>query len=144
MVDLNITLTVEASDLYSKANNPTNINEHSSLTDDNQGCAPGGNIEDFQSSVVKNQVVVWVGETTDSGYSVEIDSIALKSGTTINFFSAVLQYGGSAGKVTATVNADPDLERQIYEYTINFSIKDPNGNVKNFEIDPKLKGKPNN
>ncbi len=143
MVDLNITLAVEASDLYSKANNPTNINDHSSLTDDNQGCAPGGNIVDFQSNVVKNQVVIWVGETTDSGYSVEIDSIALKPGTTINFFSAVRHYGGSAGKVTATVKDDPDLSGEIYEYTINFSIKDPNGNVKNFTIDPKLQGKAN-
>ncbi len=143
MVDLNITLTVEASDLYSKANNPTNINEHSSLTDDNQGCAPGGNIVDFQSSVVKNQVVVWVGETSDPGYSVKIDKIAKKSGTSTNFFSNDY-YEDSSGKVTATVNNDPALARKIYEYTIDFSITDPSGNVKNFTIDPKLSGKSNN
>ena len=136
-----ITLTVEANLLYDMTNPiREEVDKKSRLKDDNLGCAPGGKIRDFQSSVFINEDVIWEGKTNDpdgldKGFSVNIKSIEMKSGTNI-FGKDPLPDSG--GKVVAKVLNDSKLDGKIYEYKIKFSISKPDYDPKYFTIDPKL------
>ena len=136
-----ITLTVEANLLYDMTNPiQEEVDKKSRLKDDNLGCAPGGKIKDFQSSVFINNDVMWEGKTNDpdgldKGLSVNIESIVMKGGTNIFGIDPLL---GSGGRVVAKVINDSKLNRQIYEYKIKFRINKPDCDPKFFTIDPKL------
>lgn len=138
-----ISLIVEANTLFNMTYPiQAEIDKKVKMNDDNLGCAPGGNIKDFQSAVFIDQNVKWDGKTKypdelDAGYKVNIESIERKNG--INFFETEC-LPGTGGKVTAKVKNDSKLDGEIYEYRINFSIHYPNVDSKNFMIDPKLSG----
>jgi hypothetical protein len=134
-----ITLTVEAFSLFTKDNPNTSRNgEILTLSDTNNGCAPGGKIENFQSDVYIGQEVIWDAtckypKDDDHEYLVKIESISRK----IDFFGQTMT--GSDGIVRKRLSENPRLDGQIYEYTINFSVHNPKGVCKYFEIDPKMK-----
>ncbi|TFG72268.1 MAG: hypothetical protein E4H26_11270 [Flavobacteriales bacterium] len=134
-----ITLTVEAFSLFTndKADNNRN-GEILTLSDTNNGCAPGGKIENFQSDVYIGEEVIWDAnikypKDDDHGYLVKIEHISRK----FDFFEKAMT--GSDGIVRKRLNKNPQLDGQIYEYSINFSVHNPEGICKYFEIDPKMK-----
>ena len=142
-----ITLSVNASILYALAS-PTQaqIDNESSLSDDNAGNSPNQQIENFTSNVYVNNDVKWQGETVDSGYSVAITSIVYEAtGTDVNFFDSTTidGTGGRTGNVTAKVKNDSGLVNKLDVYTINFRVYASGNNYKSFSIDPKLQGKSN-
>jgi hypothetical protein len=134
-----ITLTVEAFNLFTKDEpNISRNGEVLTLSDNNKGCAPGGWIENFQSDVYIGQEVIWDAsikypKDDDHGYLVKIESISRK----FDFFEKAMT--GSNGIIRKRLSENPRLVGQIYEYAINFSVHNPEGICKYFEIDPKMK-----
>lgn len=142
-----ITLTVQANSLYGMYQ-PTQseVDSKCSITDDNSGSSPnGGTIENFLSNVYINQNVKWLGITNDQGFTVSIDSIVyeLKSND-VNFFNSGTIYGsgGKSGNANANIKNNPELDKKLDIYTINFSIYNNTGLSKSFHIDPKLAANP--
>lgn len=134
-----ITLTVEAYNLF-KNGKPKEIMNGGVLTlsDNNFGCAPGGRIENFQSDVYIGQEVIWDAtckdpKDDDHEYLVNIERISRK----LDFFEE--GFKGKDGIVRKRLSENLRLKGRIYEYAINFSVRDPKGECKYFEIDPKMK-----
>lgn len=154
---VNITLTVEAANLHAIAN-PTNtdIENNTTLTDDNSGLSLDGTNENFISEVFIDNDVRWVGVTNDPGYAISIHSIEYipanaGKGPSVDFFNAPALNGTGKrhGYIEAKVNNDPNLVGELYCYYINFKIHVLSGCffwfglgkvLGPFEIDPKLKG----
>lgn len=137
-----ITLTVQTNNLYGM-NTPsqTQVDGCCTLSDDNSGSSSNGTLEDFQSNVFINNNVRWVGVSSDSGYSVAIDSIVYEpESNDVNFFdnSTINGTGGRSGNVSANVKNDPNLVNKLDIYTINFSVYNSGNSSKAFSIDPKL------
>ncbi len=134
-----ITLTVEAFNLFTKDEPNTSRNgEVLTLSDNNNGCAPGGRIENFQSDVYIGQEVIWDAtckypKDDDHEYLVKIERISRK----LDFFEE--GFTGTDGIARKRLNDNKRLEGQIYEYAIKFSVHNPEGICKYFEIDPKMK-----
>ncbi len=134
-----ITLTVEAYSLF-KNGKPNDIMNGGVLTlsDTNNGCAPGGRIENFQSDVYIGQEVIWDAtckypKDDDHEYLVKIERISRK----LDFFEE--GFTATDGIARKRLSSNARLDGQIYEYAINFSVRDPKGECKYFEIDPKMK-----
>lgn len=150
-----IELLVAAADLWPIDNpTPEQYNEHCGLKDDNGGCAPGGQLENFQSLVFIDNNVEWSGTSIsmdsskhiskNNDFTIEIVSIAHESiGGDKNFFDETITQGpgGPNAKVTAKVKNNPALLATLDVYTINFKIhKKSDGRFKLYSIDPKLQG----
>ncbi|MET0759583.1 MAG: hypothetical protein ABWZ56_04130 [Flavobacterium sp.] len=137
-----ITLTVQAATLYGmNAPSQSQVDGCCTLSDDNSGSSSNGTPEDFKSYVFINNNVKWVGVSSDSGYSVAIDSIVYESRSNdVNFFDNVTinGTGGRSGNASANVKNDPNLVNQLDIYTINFSVYNSGNLFKMFSIDPKL------
>ncbi|MGB5369818.1 MAG: hypothetical protein WBN18_05265 [Flavobacteriaceae bacterium] len=134
-----ITLTVEAYSLFTNENPNVTMNGGIlTLSDTNNGCAPGGRIENFQSDVYIGQEVIWDAtckypKDDDHEYLVKIERISRK----LDFFEE--GFTAKDGIVRKRLSSNARLVGQIYEYAINFSVRDPKGECKYFEIDPKMK-----
>lgn len=150
-----IELLVETADLWPIDDpTPQQYNMYCGLKDDNGGCAPGGNLENFQSLVFIDNNVEWSGESIsinpsrqiskNNDFSIEIVSIAHESkGGDKDFFDNTVMQGpgGPNAKVTAKVKDNPDLLATLDVYTINFKIhRKSDGHSKPYSIDPKLQG----
>lgn len=153
---VNITLTVEAANLHAIAN-PTkaDIENNTTLTDDNSGNSIDGTNENFISEVFIDNDVRWVGVTNDPGYAIAIHSVvyeAVNKGPSVDFFNAPVLTRSSKryGYVEAKVNNDQNLVGELHCYYINFKIHILGGCfffglsldkvLGPFEIDPKLSG----
>lgn len=144
--NVQIVLTVDASSLYHTENpSQDDIHDHCSLSDDNDGVSETGKVIDFLSNVYIAQNVEWVGESTDEGYDVAIDSIVydfdLNDPSDIYFLDDDITIAGSGGrnsKVIATVKDQADIAETNNIYKINFSIHYQD-TVKKYLVDPKLK-----
>ena len=138
-----ITLHVEASNLF-EIENPTQeqIDKHCSFSDNNNGKSPNGTLEDFTTEVYIDNNVKWLGQTSDRGFTIDIDSISFKpKGSEANFFNSdVLK--GSGGIVHADVLNDDRLKGKMYDYLISFSVTDSQNSSKSYGIDPKLQVNP--
>lgn len=140
-----ITLTVQANALYA-IDYPTGpqVDNCSTLSDDNNGSSGNGVIDNFQSNVYANNTVTWSGVTADPngvdrGYNIAITQISNNS----SFFPGNPLTGtpGRSGNVSATANGN--IAGQNDTYTIYFTIYPPgNGTPKSagLTIDPKLQG----
>ncbi len=153
-----ITLNIEADNLY-KIKSPTqaDIDNNTSITDDNSGLSLDGRHENFISNVFIDNDVRWVGVTNDLGYFITIQSVIYEptnKGSSINFFTLpiLLGTGKKSGHVESTVKNDGNLVGKQYCYSINFKIYRMlgclslflwRGSAGPFTIDPKLSGKPN-
>jgi len=144
-----IALNVEASRLY-QMTNPTQeaIHERCYLSDDNDGFAPNGKIEDFISNVYLSQEVEWVGLTDDKWYSVAIDKIVydldLNDADNEMCFDhndadeyVIMGKGGNSGNVVATVKDRAYLVGKQNIYKIHFSVYYKEES-KSYLIDPKV------
>lgn len=150
-----ITLTVGAANLHAIAIPTKNdIENNTSLTDDNSGSSLDGTNENFISEVFLDNDVRWVGTTNDPGYVIEIQSVVyepVNKGISVDFFNipVITGTGRKHGFVEAKVRNDNSLVGQQYCYYINFRIHILGGcmaffgwgkTLGPFEIDPKLKG----
>ena len=137
-----ITLTVKTASLYGmSAPSQSQVNSCCTLSDDNLGSSSNGTLEDFKSKVFINNNVRWVGVSSDSGYSVAIDSLVYESKSNdVNFFenATINGTGGRSGNASANVKNDPNLVNELDIYTINFSVYNFGNLYKSFSIDPKL------
>ena len=141
-----ITLTVSAKDLYNLSpqpltNNQGELDSYCSLSDDNTTnpgqIPPGGNLNDYTSTVYAGKTVTWVGANSENdGYRVLINSISNNPA----FFAS--DPPGQSGRVTATLQNNINGVEDTY--TIFFTI-DPPGNESalSYQLDPKLSGKSN-
>ena len=141
-----ITLSVDAEALYTANPQPLSTNQveldtYCGLSDDNISQAgqipPGGNLNDFTSTVYSSNTVTWKGKNSGSnGYVVKIDSISNNP----NFFAS--DPPGNSGIVTAVLK--DNINGVGDTYTIGFSIDPPgNGAAQSYSLDPKLQGKSN-
>ena len=137
-----ITLTVKTASLYGmSAPSQSQVNSCCTLSDDNLGSSSNGTLEDFKSKVFINNNVRWIGVSSDSGYSVAIDSLVYESKSNdVNFFenATINGTGGRSGNASANVKNDPNLVNELDIYTINFSVYNSGNLHKSFSIDPKL------
>jgi hypothetical protein len=137
-----ITLTVKTASLYGmSAPSQSQVNSCCTLSDDNLGSSSNGTLEDFKSKVFINNNVRWIGVSSDSGYSVAIDSLVYESKSNdVNFFenATINGTGGRSGNASANVKNDPNLVNELDIYTINFSVYNFGNLYKSFSIDPKL------
>ena len=137
-----ITLTVKTASLYGmSAPSQSQVNSCCTLSDDNLGSSSNGTLEDFKSKVFINNNVRWIGVSSDSGYSVAIDSLVYESKSNdVNFFENATINGtdGRSGNASANVKNDPNLVNELDIYTINFSVYNFGNLYKSFSIDPKL------
>jgi len=141
-----ITLTVEASSLYKMKNPiPSEVESKCTLSDNNGGKSPNGNIKDFTSEVYIDNEVHWIGISKDSGYTIAITSIVYKDiKGSVNFFDKKTLNGSSNrdSEIQHKVMNDSKLVGNTDIYIINFSVFATATDSKPFTIDPKLKGNP--
>lgn len=158
--DVSILLFVRANELYAATVNnnnvpPADLSPYCSLSDDSD-LRYSGSGSNFESNVYYSHPVSWGAmqwpDVNANGYTLGIDSITEKSGSTDIFSSDTLHdqngtitsinAGSSGSTVAATVNAAPaDPDSNVEEtYTINFSIYSPTNVRLAFSLDPKLQG----
>jgi len=143
--NVQIVLTVNASSLYQMTNpSQDEIDDMTTLSDDNDGFSENGKVQDFLSNVYLGKNVEWIGSCSENGYSIAIDRIVydfdlndpndkcfLEDDTTI------LGTGGCHSKVIATIKDQLDMAKTLNVYKIEFSIH-YNSISKSYLIDPKL------
>jgi len=142
---VNITLSVQAQDLYNAYPQPANqtqLDTYCALSDNNNGgIGQGGTLNDFTSQVYHNQLVTWLIRNGQGGpYQVKIMSITNSS--TPPFFSPNTISGGVNG--AASVNGTPIVTSGEDTYNIHFRVtktSQPSGH-KDYPLDPKLGGNP--
>lgn len=110
------------------------------MSDDNNGCSPGGRKnKDFQSVVYVGKTVTWIpvvkGANPQDRYTVKIKEIKFKSGTNIFGYDPLTPV---AGGVTAQVLPDSKLNNTLYEYTIHVEVYDDGTLCHEYPVDPKL------
>ena len=140
-----IVLTVDANSLYQMSNpSQEEIDNVTTLSDDNDGFSHNGKVQDFLSNVYLGHNVEWIGSTTDDGYSVAIDRIVydfdLNDPNDKCFLDddiTIMGTGGSSSKVVATVKDQVEMAKTQNVYKIEFSIHYKNA-AKSYLIDPKL------
>ncbi|WP_264564582.1 hypothetical protein [Flavobacterium sp. N3904] len=147
--NVQIVLTVDANSLYQMSNpSQEEINDYSNLSDDNDGIAENGKVQDFLSNVYLGHNVEWIGSTTDNGYSIAIDRIVydfdLNDPNDKCFLEddvTILGTGGCHSKVVATIKDQIEMAKTLNIYKIEFSVH-YNNVAKSYLIDPKLRANP--
>ncbi len=143
-----ITLTFEAQNICAKQGeiDEEGIVANTDISDDNNGCSPGGQkLKDFQSLVYLGYEVEWKAKVKNqvdpiAPYMVQIVKVEKKPGTVIDFFDTDPMYPDTNGKVAGTVKNNSDLLDMIYKYNVTISVYEA-GNTdpcKTYVVDPKL------
>ena len=150
--DVTIKLTVAAKRLYEIGELATNpqIDKLSLLSDDNYGKYEDGNDAlDFVSNVFENNKLILTGESLDKGFSVVIQDYVPKTvpSKIIDIDSKIEIVTGPKQRVEyevlsgakALIGVDQDLETNLEDYKIKFTIKDAMGTGIVYTLDPKLR-----
>ena len=99
-------------------------------------------VKNFTTFVLPGDTVEWAGDSNDSKYDIEIDSIVYRyASNSVNYFDDfVLQGSGGPGAIRASGNITISLNPRHYAYIINFRVVQKDGNDQwEFQIDPRLK-----
>lgn len=149
---ITITLEVDIDKLYLNKGRPTRnrVARACKLSDDNGGKALGPGclfffvptlgVKYYTTPVSPTSEIVWEGISTDSKYTVIIDSIVYKYGRhSINFFNSIVLNPNGPGVSTVQQNVQAGSNQEEYSYIINFRVEHHQGTSHDFQIDPRLK-----
>ena len=143
MANIRIILMVDTDKI-----NRRNVNETCHLTDTTGLMQDSQNPTKFETTANAGSMIEWSGLALNHVDCVSIDSIVLEKNTGSYALFGVPVLIGSGGFIRATIianpaEAQPDRNPTPIEetYKINFTvIKNNDGTVASFDIDPKLRG----
>lgn len=145
-----IRLIVQANKLFNSDITPEEIDQYTSLVDDeNLSSTFGQRNEDFETMVFMNYNICWSIEVndpngTDKNYRVALNSVIHKPypGNPQFFTEDPLKVDPATGKVCGTIAIDPNLPEKDDSYTIEFDIEyvdNVGSTIVSVDLDPKLK-----